>query len=50
MVPVLIVGWLIVLLILPTWSWRLEGRRKAVDRLVTLSLWTAFVLALAPLV
>ncbi len=49
-VPVLIVGWLIVLVILPTWSWRLEGRRKAVDRLVTLSLWTAFVLALAPLV
>ncbi len=48
-VGVAVVGWLLLVAILPLWSWRLEGSRKAVDRLVTLALWSAFALAMLPL-
>ncbi len=34
---------------LPAWSWLVEGRRGAVDRLVTGLVWTAFAFAAAPL-
>jgi phosphate transport system permease protein len=44
-----VVAWLLVLLFLVTVSGRYEGRRKAVDRLATLLVATAFVLALLPL-
>lgn len=42
--------WLIVLLALPLWSLIIEGRRKAVDRLVTGVVTSAFGVALLPLV
>ena len=35
---------------LPLWSWLVESRRAAVDRLVTTLVWSAFALALVPLV
>ena len=43
-----VLGWL-VLLALPIWSALVEGRRKAVDRLVTFFVYSAFGLALIPL-
>ncbi len=58
--PALLAGWnivswlaaalLVFLIGLPLWSRLVEGRRAAVDRLVTALIWTAFVIALAPLV
>ncbi|MFL6179427.1 MAG: phosphate ABC transporter permease PstA [Actinomycetes bacterium] len=44
-----VVAWLLGGLLLVTVSGRLEGRRKAIDRLATLLVATAFVLALLPL-
>ena len=44
-----VVSWICVGLVLVTVSGRYEGRRKAVDRLATLLVTTAFVLALLPL-
>jgi phosphate transport system permease protein len=47
-VVAVLVGWL-VCLGLPAWSAAVEGRRKAVDRLVTVLVTSAFALALLPL-
>jgi phosphate transport system permease protein len=44
-----LLGWL-VLAALPVWSAFVEGRRKAVDRLVTLLVCSTFAIALVPLV
>ena len=48
-VRAVLIGWL-VFLALPVWSTIVEGRRKAVDRLVTVLVCSAFGLALIPLV
>jgi phosphate transport system permease protein len=58
--PALLAGWSIVqwlavavvvfLVALPGWSRLVEGRRAAVDRFVTALMWSAFVIAVAPLV
>ncbi|WP_340537260.1 phosphate ABC transporter permease PstA [Nocardioides sp. GXZ039] len=45
-----IVGGLVFLLALPAWSLAVEGRRAAVDRLMTGLIWTSFVIAMVPLV
>jgi phosphate transport system permease protein len=49
------VAWLalavaVFLVVMPLWSRLVEGRRAAVDRLVTALIWTAFLIALSPLV
>ena len=56
--PALLAGWSIVnwllvavvvfLVALPLWSRVVEGRRAAVDRLVTALVWVAFAVALVP--
>lgn len=48
-VGVLVVGYLLFLVVLPTMSTIVEGRRKAVDRLVTGLVTGAFLLAVIPL-
>jgi phosphate transport system permease protein len=58
--PALLAGWslvswlaaalLVFLVATPLWSRLVEGRRAAVDRLVTALIWTAFAIALSPLV
>jgi phosphate transport system permease protein len=58
--PALLAGWgplrwvaaavVVFLVAMPLWSRLVEGRRAAVDRLVTALIWTAFGLAVAPLV
>ncbi|WP_375000658.1 phosphate ABC transporter permease PstA [Aeromicrobium sp. CTD01-1L150] len=48
-VRAVLLGWL-VLWAVPIWSAAVEGRRKATDRLVTLLVYSAFALALVPLV
>jgi phosphate transport system permease protein len=58
--PALLAGWGVVswvvagaavfLVAMPAWSRVVEGRRAAVDRLVTALIWTAFGLAVSPLV
>ena len=58
--PALLAGWGVVrwvvagiavfLVAMPSWSRLVEGRRAAVDRLVTSLIWTAFALAVSPLV
>jgi phosphate transport system permease protein len=58
--PALLGGWGLVswlalavavfLVAMPLWSRLVEGRRAAVDRLVTGLIWTAFAIALSPLV
>jgi phosphate transport system permease protein len=45
-----VVGWILFVLALPTWSGLIEGGRKAVDRLVTILVWSTFALAMLPLV
>ena len=45
----LILGWLVCLFGLPTWSFAVEGSRKATDRLVTVLVASAFGAALFPL-
>jgi len=49
-IAVVVVGWALFVLALPSWSGAVEGRRKAVDRLVTTVVWSTFALALIPLV
>lgn len=46
----LAIAWLVFVIAYPGWSVAVEGRRKATDRLVTVLVWTAFVLAMIPLV
>ncbi len=58
--PALLAGWsvflwvvlaaVLYLVALPGWSFVVEGRRAAVDRFVTALMWSAFVVAVAPLV
>jgi phosphate transport system permease protein len=58
--PALLSGWGIVrwvvvaavlfLVAMPLWSRLVEGRRAAVDRLVTALIWTAFAVAVSPLI
>jgi phosphate transport system permease protein len=58
--PALLGGWgaaawlalavAVFLVVMPLWSRLVEGRRAAVDRLVTGLIWTAFLVALSPLV
>ncbi len=43
------VAWTILLVGLPLWSRSVEGSRRAKDRLATLLVWSAFVLAMLPL-
>lgn len=45
-----LLGWVLLFLVLPTWSRAVEGRRRSVDRLVTIVVWSAFSLAVIPLV
>lgn len=44
------VGWLVVLLGYAGWSMALENRRAATDKFVGTLMWTAFVLAMIPLI
>jgi phosphate transport system permease protein len=58
--PALLAGWglapwlslsvVVFLVAMPLWSRLVEGRRAAVDRFVTGLIWTAFAIALSPLV
>jgi phosphate transport system permease protein len=58
--PALLAGWsaflwlalavVVYLMAMPGWSYLVEGRRAAVDRFVTALMWSAFVLAVAPLI
>jgi phosphate transport system permease protein len=58
--PALLAGWgpvrwvvaatVVFLVAMPLWSRLVEGRRSAVDRLATGLIWTAFALAVSPLV
>ena len=58
--PSLLLGWSIVawlvlslvlfLIALPAWSWSVENRRAAVDRLMTSLVWSSFGIAVLPLV
>jgi phosphate transport system permease protein len=58
--PALLAGWspvkwvaaamVVFLVAMPAWSRVVEGRRAAVDRLVTALIWTAFAIAVSPLV
>jgi phosphate transport system permease protein len=58
--PALVAGWgpvtwlfvaaVVFLVAMPAWSRLVEGRRAAVDRLVTALIWTAFAVAVSPLV
>jgi phosphate transport system permease protein len=48
-VGIAVLAWVLAVLFLPTWSLLLEGRRKAVDRLVTGLVWSTFALAMLPL-
>ncbi|KHL18861.1 phosphate transport system permease protein [Mumia flava] len=49
LLPSVIVGWCIVGIGLPAASWIVEGRRKALDRFITVTVSSAFVLAMIPL-
>lgn len=44
------IAWLVFVVAFPVWSLAVENRRKATDRLVTVLVWTAFVLAMIPLI
>jgi len=46
---ILVLGWVLLFIGLPTWSGVVEGRRRAVDRLTTTLMWSTFVLAMIPL-
>jgi phosphate transport system permease protein len=50
LVAAAVAGWLLVLVVLPAWSLALEGRRKATDRFMGGLIWSAFALAMLPLV
>lgn len=49
-VAAIFVGWLLLMVGLPLWSRAVEGGRRSVDRGVTLLVWSAFALAMVPLV
>ena len=49
-VLMLVLAWVVFVVAYPAWSAAVENRRKATDRLVTVMVWTAFVLAMIPLV
>ncbi|KQP65638.1 MULTISPECIES: phosphate ABC transporter permease PstA [unclassified Nocardioides] len=49
-VPVVVVGWILLVVALPAWSTAVEGSRKGTDRLVTTVVWTTFAVAMMPLV
>ncbi len=49
-VAAVFVAWLVLVVGLPLWSRAVEGGRKALDRLATLLVWSAFGLAMIPLV
>ncbi len=46
----LVVGWILLVLLLPAWSGAVEGSRRAKDRLVTTLVWSTFTVAVIPLV
>ncbi|MFD1825327.1 MULTISPECIES: phosphate ABC transporter permease PstA [Mumia] len=50
LVPSLLAGWAVVGIGFPILSYAIEGRRKAIDRLVTIGVSSAFALAMVPLV
>ncbi|KRB77698.1 phosphate ABC transporter permease [Nocardioides sp. Root190] len=50
LVPAVLIGALVFLVALPLWSFFIEGRRGATDRLMTSLIWTTFFIALVPLV
>ena len=45
----ILIGWAVVLVVLPVWSRIIEGSRKSTDRLVTVLVGSAFGIALFPL-
>ena len=45
-----VLGWALLVVLLPLWSALVEGERRAKDRLVTALVWSAFSLAMIPLV
>lgn len=45
-----VLGWVFFVMGMPAWAQAVEGRRKAVDRLVTALVWTTFAVAMMPLV
>ena len=45
-----VVGWMLLFVLLPTWSGAVEGSRRAKDRLVTTLVWSTFTVAVIPLV
>ena len=49
-VAFVVVGGLLSVVALPAWSAVVEGRRAAMDRLTTSVIWSAFLVALVPLV
>jgi len=49
-VAAVFVAWLVLVVGLPLWSRAVEGGRKSLDRLATLLVWSAFGLAMIPLV
>lgn len=46
----LVVAWLVFTVVFPVWTYVVEGKRNAVDHLVGTFMWTAFGLAMIPLV
>ncbi|GAA4374738.1 phosphate ABC transporter permease PstA [Nocardioides caricicola] len=50
LVGTLVLGWLLLLVVLPTWSLLVEGERRSKDRFVTTLVWSAFGVAMIPLV
>ena len=49
-IPAVAVAWLVFLVSYTVWSSRVEGRRKGVDRAIGTLMWSAFVIAMVPLV
>jgi phosphate transport system permease protein len=49
-VGIVLLGWLLLTVVLPVWSAVVEGKRRAVDRLATILVWSTFALAMIPLV
>ena len=45
-----VIGWVVLAVGMPAWSYAVEGSRKAADRAVTIAVWTAFVVAMLPLI
>ncbi|CAN5569464.1 phosphate ABC transporter permease PstA [soil metagenome] len=45
-----VVAWVVLGAALPLWSLAIEGSRRAVDRIASIAVWTAFVLAMLPLI